>query len=164
MTVQSIHKCTKRFQYANSLLGNVTYIFNLDDIFYSPTQYYCSWAKIFWSLSISVITGRFDRFSRSTFLHLVCCVVAKWPLYMSLTSKQSKYDAWGTRVRLGAGTFHFRISRGAILNWMKLLIILRVITLLPEHTLKRKILSFWWNFHHCLHCKLSLWQLPVQSV
>ena len=24
--------------------------------------------------------------------------------------------------------------------------------------------SFWWNFHHCLHWKLSKWQLSVQSV
>ena len=24
--------------------------------------------------------------------------------------------------------------------------------------------SFWWNFHHCLHWKLSKWQLPVQPV
>ena len=27
-----------------------------------------------------------------------------------------------------------------------------------------EMLSFWWNFHHWLHRKLSLWQLPVQSV
>ena len=25
-------------------------------------------------------------------------------------------------------------------------------------------MSFWWNFHHCLHRKLSLWQLSVQPV
>ena len=24
--------------------------------------------------------------------------------------------------------------------------------------------SFWWNFHHWLHWKLSFWQLPVQPV
>ena len=24
--------------------------------------------------------------------------------------------------------------------------------------------SFWWNFHHWLHWKLSFWQLPVQAV
>ena len=24
--------------------------------------------------------------------------------------------------------------------------------------------SFWWNFHHWLHWKLSKWQLPVQPV
>ena len=23
-------------------------------------------------------------------------------------------------------------------------------------------MSFWWNFHHWLHWKLSIWQLPVQ--
>ena len=27
-----------------------------------------------------------------------------------------------------------------------------------------RMLSFWWNFHHWLHWKLSKWQLPVQSV
>ena len=26
------------------------------------------------------------------------------------------------------------------------------------------MLSFWWNFHHWLHWKLSSWQLPVQPV
>ena len=28
--------------------------------------------------------------------------------------------------------------------------------------IKTKTSSFWWNFHHWLHCKLSLWQLPMQ--
>ena len=27
-----------------------------------------------------------------------------------------------------------------------------------------EMLSFWWNFHHWLHWKLSKWQLPVQPV
>ena len=27
-----------------------------------------------------------------------------------------------------------------------------------------KMSSFWWNFHHRLHWKLSKWQLPVQPV
>ena len=27
-----------------------------------------------------------------------------------------------------------------------------------------EISSFWWNFHHWLHWKLSFWQFPVQSV
>ena len=27
-----------------------------------------------------------------------------------------------------------------------------------------KMSSFWWNFHHWLHWKLSFWQLPVQPV
>ena len=27
-----------------------------------------------------------------------------------------------------------------------------------------EMLSFWWNFHHWLHWKLSKWQLPVQSM
>ena len=27
-----------------------------------------------------------------------------------------------------------------------------------------EMLSFWWNFHHWLHRKLSKWQLPVQPV
>ena len=27
-----------------------------------------------------------------------------------------------------------------------------------------KMSSFWWNFHHWLHWKLSKWQLPVQPV
>ena len=25
-------------------------------------------------------------------------------------------------------------------------------------------MSFWWNFHHWLHWKLSFWQLPMQSM
>ena len=29
---------------------------------------------------------------------------------------------------------------------------------------KMEMLSFWWNFHHWLHWKLSFWQLPVQPV
>ena len=27
-----------------------------------------------------------------------------------------------------------------------------------------KLLSFWWNFHHWLHWKLSIWLLPVEPV
>ena len=27
-----------------------------------------------------------------------------------------------------------------------------------------EILSFWWNFHHCLYQKLSKWQIPLDSV
>ena len=27
-----------------------------------------------------------------------------------------------------------------------------------------EMLSFWWNFHHCLHWKLSEWQLLVQPM
>ena len=27
-----------------------------------------------------------------------------------------------------------------------------------------EMLSFWWNIHHCLHWKLSNWQLPVQPM
>ena len=33
----------------------------------------------------------------------------------------------------------------------------------PMHT-ETKMSSFWWNFHHWLHWKLSFWQLPVQPV
>ena len=30
--------------------------------------------------------------------------------------------------------------------------------------IKMEMSSFWRNFHHCLHWKLSKWQLPVQPV
>ena len=33
----------------------------------------------------------------------------------------------------------------------------------PTNT-ETEMSSFWWNYHHWLHWKLSKWQLPVQSV
>ena len=35
--------------------------------------------------------------------------------------------------------------------------------LFPQYT-ETEMSSFWWNFHHWLHWKLSKWQLPVQPV
>ena len=32
------------------------------------------------------------------------------------------------------------------------------------HYTETEMSSFWWNFHHWLHWKLSKWQLPVQPV
>ena len=32
------------------------------------------------------------------------------------------------------------------------------------YTTEKYVSSFWWNFHHFLHTKLSKWQLPVQPV
>ena len=33
-----------------------------------------------------------------------------------------------------------------------------------SNTTETKMSSFWWNFHHWLHWKLSFWQLSVQPV
>ena len=33
-----------------------------------------------------------------------------------------------------------------------------------QHITETKMSSFWWNFHHWLHWKLSFWQLSVQPV
>ena len=35
---------------------------------------------------------------------------------------------------------------------------------LVHYSLKSEMLSFWWNFHHWLHWKLSEWQLRVHPV
>ena len=51
--------------------------------------------------------------------------------------------------------FMQRISR-----FLKTLIVFRPHILLTETEMS----SFWWNFHHWLHWKLSKWQLPVQPV
>ena len=34
----------------------------------------------------------------------------------------------------------------------------------PLRPTETEMLSFWWNFHHWLHWKLSFWQLSVQPV
>ena len=34
----------------------------------------------------------------------------------------------------------------------------------PPHYTETEMSSFWWNYHHWLHWKLSKWQLPVQPV
>ena len=34
----------------------------------------------------------------------------------------------------------------------------------PLNNTETKMSSFWWNFHHWLHWKLSFWQLSVQPV
>ena len=41
----------------------------------------------------------------------------------------------------------------------------RVMVIVPNHTdTETEMLSFWWNFNHWLHRKLSFWQLSVQPV
>ena len=59
-----------------------------------------------------------------------------------------------------------------ILGWLLLygwvepcMLVVRLKTLKPEQNTEMEMLSFWWNFHHWLHWKLSFWwQLPVQPV
>ena len=36
--------------------------------------------------------------------------------------------------------------------------------LTAKNYIETEMSSFWWNFHHWLHWKLSFWQLPVQPV
>ena len=50
---------------------------------------------------------------------------------------------------------NFRCSQW--LNFIKM-------TTFPFQCTETEMPSFWWNFHHWLHWKLSKWQLPVQPV
>ena len=43
-------------------------------------------------------------------------------------------------------------------------VIMAILRVSGQTDTESEMSSFWWNFHHWLHWKLSKWQLPVQPV